>query len=93
MSKKHAGNAPLILNFETVNVMAQWNVVFVDWFSTVTTNVKDMPDFHADKWSKMFGTSTFNTQPDDKIEEPDQQPTQSTRWDIENNTVDKEEEL
>ena len=93
MLKKHAGNALLILNFKTGNITAHWNTVFDNWFSTVATNVKDMPDFHADKWSKMFGTSTFNTQPDDKMEEPNQQPTQPTRWDVENNTINKEEEL
>ena len=74
-----AGSVPLILNFETCHITAQWNVVFDNWFLTVATNVKDMPDFHADKWSKMFGTSTFNSQPDNKVEEPDQQPTQPTR--------------
>ena len=39
MSDKHAGNVPLVLNFETGNITAQWNVVFDDWFSTVATNV------------------------------------------------------
>ena len=48
MSEKHAGSAPLVLNFETGNVTPQWNAVFDDWFSAVATNVKDMPDSHAD---------------------------------------------
>ena len=93
MSKIHSGNVQLILNFKTGDVTAQWNVVFDNWVSTVTTNVEDMSDYHADKWSKMFGTSTFNSQPHDKIEEADQRPTQPTRWDIEDNTINKEEEL
>ena len=93
MSEKHAGNVPSVLNFETGNITAQWNLVFDDWFTTVTTNVDDMPNFHTDKWSKMFGTSTFNSQLCDKTEEPDQRPTKSTRWDIEDNTIKKEEEL
>ena len=93
MSEKHAGNVPLILNFETGNITAQWNAVFDDWFSSVATNVEDVPDFHTDKWSKMFGTRTFNTQPDNKIKESDQQPTQPTRQDIEDNSIDKEEML
>ena len=73
--------------------LRQHSFVFDDWFSTVATNVKDMPDFHANKWSKMFRTSAFNTQPDDKIKESDQQPTQPTRQDIEDNSIDKEEKL
>ena len=93
VSDKQAGNVPLILNFETGDITAQWCTVLDNWFSTVTTNVKDMPDFHADKCSKMFGTSTFNTQPDNKIEEPNQQLTQPTKWDIEDDAIDEEEEL
>ena len=41
----------------------------------------------------MLRTITSNTQPDDKIEDPNQQPTQPTRWDIEDDIIDKEEEL
>ena len=89
MSKKHAGNATLIPNFETGNITAQRNAVFDNWFSTVATDVKDVPNFHVDKWSKMFGTSAFNSQLDNKIEEPDQQPTKPTRWDIKDDTIDK----
>ena len=45
----------MVLNFKTGDITAQWIVVFEDWFSTVATNVDDMPNFHADEWSKMFG--------------------------------------
>ena len=83
----------MILNFATGNITAQHNIVFDNWFSTVAMNVEDMLDFHADKCSKMFGTSTFNTQPDNKIEEPNQQLTQPTKWDIEDDAIDEEEEL
>ena len=38
---------------------AQWNVVFDDWFSTVTSQPDNLPDFNADEWAKMFGTSTY----------------------------------
>ena len=93
MSKRLTGNAPLILNFKTGDITAQWNIVFDNWFSTVATNVKDMPNFCADKWSKKFGTITFNSQPDDKIEEPDQNPAQPTRWDVKDDTVNKEGDL
>ena len=74
MSEKQAGNAPPVLNFEAGNITAQWNLVFDDWFTTVTNNVNDMPEFHTDKWSKMFGTSTHNSEPDDEVKEPLQQP-------------------
>ena len=93
MSEKHAGNAPLVLNFETGNITAQWNVVFDDWFSTVATNVEEMPDFNADEWSKMFGTSTFDSQPDDEETESDLRPVQPTSWDIEDDTIDEEAAL
>ena len=40
--------------------MAQWNVVFDDWFLRVTTWTNDLPAFNADEWAtKMFGTSTY----------------------------------
>ena len=39
--------------------MAQWNVAFDDWFSTVTTQPDDPFDSNADVWAKMFGTSTY----------------------------------
>ena len=93
MSETHVGSVPLIVNFETGDITAQWSTVFDNWFSTVATNVGDAPDFHSDKWSKMFGTNTFNSQPCDEIKEPDQRPTQPTRWDIDGDNIDKEEEL
>ena len=93
MSERHAGNAPLVLNFDTGDITAQWNLVFDDWFTTVTTNVDDMPNFHADEWSKMFGTSAHNSEPDDEVQETLQQPVQPIAREIEDDTIDKEEEL
>ena len=93
MSEKHAGNAPLVLNFKTGNITAQWNLVFDDWFTTVTTNVDDMPNFHADKWSKMFQTSTCNGKPDDEVEESLQQPVQPIACEIKDDSIDEEEVL
>ena len=93
MSEKHAGNAPLVLNFKTGNITAQWNVVFDNWFTTVATNVDNMPNFHADEWSKMFGTSTHNSEPDDKVKEPAQQPVQPITQDIKDDSIDEEEVL
>ena len=95
MFNEHAaGSVLLILNFERGDITAQWNAVFDNWFSMVAMNVEDKQDFHADKWSKMLGTSTFKSQPHDEIKEPDQQLAQQpTRWGIEDNTINKEEEL
>ena len=70
MSKRHAGSAPLVSNFETGNITAQWNVVFDDWFSTMAANEKDMPDFHAEEWSNTFGASTCEMEESEEFEEP-----------------------
>ena len=93
MSERHAGNVPLVLNFDTGNITAQWNLVFDDWFTTVATNVDDMPNFHADEWSKMFGTSTCNSEPNDEVEERLQQPVQPIAREIEDDSMDEEEVL
>ena len=93
MSEKHAGDVPLVLNFETGNITAQWNTVFDDWFTTVATNVNDMPNFHADEWSKMFGTSTCNSEPDDKVKEQTLQPVQPITRDIKDDSINEEEVL
>ena len=64
-----AGSVPLILNLGIRNITAQWNVVFDDWFSTVTIQADDFPDFNIDEWSQMFGTSTYYIpNPDDNEE-------------------------
>ena len=39
------------------------------------------------------GLELAHSTPDNKIEEPDQQLTQSTKWDLEDTAVVKEEEL
>ena len=50
-----------------------------------------MPDFHSDEWSKMFGTSTCNSKPDNESEEPFQQPVQSITREIKDDSADEEE--
>ena len=45
----------MVLNPKTGKIAPQWNVMFDDWFSTVTIEEKNLPDFHSDEWSKMFG--------------------------------------
>jgi len=68
----------------------QWNVVFDDWFSTMAEDGLDLPDFNADKWSKMFGTSTYCIPCDeDYVEEFDNSDTQSKRC---KNEMDIEED-
>ena len=52
-------SVPLVLNLQTRNITAQWNVVFDAWFSTVTTQPDDLPEFNTDELAKMFGTSTY----------------------------------
>ena len=42
------------LNLQIGMITAQWNVEFDNWFSTVTTQPDDLPDFNAVKWAKMF---------------------------------------
>ena len=54
-SERHAGSPLLVLNLQTGNISAQWNVVFDNWFTTVATSVKDLPDFQSDEWKNMFG--------------------------------------
>ena len=56
MSDEHAGDFLLILNFMTGDIIAQWSMVFDNWFSTVATNINHMPEFHAnmvkDVWNQ-----------------------------------------
>ena len=67
--------------------------MFDERFSAVATNVEDMLGFHADNWSKMFGTSTLDTQPENKMKESTQKPTQLVKWDIKDSTIEKEKAL
>ena len=90
---EHAGNVPLVLNFNAGNIAPQWNAVFDDQFTTVATNVDDMPNFHADKWSKMFGTGTHNSKLDNKVKESTLQPVQPVSRNIKDDSIDEEEAL
>ena len=66
-------------------------MVFDDWFSTIATNVDDMPDFHADEWSNIFGTSTYDLETSKESEEVVKQPTMETEHEIENDEMDEED--
>ena len=58
-----------MLNIQTGNITAQFNVEFDNWFSTVTTKSNDLPDFNSDEWAKMFGTSIYCIPNSDDVQE------------------------
>jgi hypothetical protein len=51
LSKKHASTVPLVLNPETGYITPQYHIVLDDWFATVATNVKALPDFNTTRWA------------------------------------------
>ena len=54
-SPLHASNVPLILNLTTGHISPQFHVVFDDWFSTVSTEDKNvLDDIEDDTWSQLF---------------------------------------
>jgi hypothetical protein len=62
------------LNLDTGSITPQWNVVFDDWFATVSSPVEELPDFNSSEWSEMFGDATFS-QPfdEDHVEQSESQ--------------------
>ena len=58
VSEKHSGDAPLVLNPKTGKITPQWNVIFDDWFSTITIEEDNLPDFHSEEWAETFGMHT-----------------------------------
>ena len=48
-SDKHSGDAPLVLNPRTGKISPQCNVMFDDWFSTVTIEEGNLPDFYSEE--------------------------------------------
>ncbi|CAJ1965743.1 unnamed protein product [Cylindrotheca closterium] len=74
MSKKHALSVPLCLNPNTGAITTQFHIVFDPTFSTVATNVDDLPDFGSEAWSKLFGDSVYQyvlDDPEDPLHPPD----------------------
>ena len=53
----HASTVALVLKPNTGSITPQYHVVFDDWFATIATHVEDLPDFNAEEWACMFGTS------------------------------------
>ena len=82
-SEQHAGSAPLVLNLRTGNIIAQWNVVFDNWFTTVATSVEDLPDFQLDEWKNMFG---YNRLQPYHFDDQDDTKKEDTLQDWKNNT-------
>ena len=66
LSAKHASTVPLVLNLDTGYINSQFNIVFDDWFATVTASLESLPDFNSPEWLKMFGDSTFQYNFDDE---------------------------
>ena len=81
ISEKHAGDVPLVLNPNTGKITPQWNVIFDDWFSTITIEEEDLPDFHSEEWSKMFGLHTYAI-PDEDEDAEDFEPVRPARPDL-----------
>jgi hypothetical protein len=70
ISIKHHSSVALVLNPASGSITPQWNVVYDDWFATVTSNVDTLPDFNSPEWCKLFGDSTFSF-PDDPTDNSD----------------------
>ena len=58
-SPKHASTVPLVLNPATGAITTAFNVIFDDWFATVTLTMDSLPDFKSAELNKMFGESTY----------------------------------
>lgn len=90
ISDEHAGDVPLVLNPKTGCIAPQWNVIFDDSFSTITYNEKELPDFHSNEWSEMFGAHTCSLPHDEQDEEdfqPVKRPRQRRNWETEDDDM------
>ena len=67
LSSKHAANVPFVLNLQTGNTSPQFHVVFDDWFTTVTTEVKD-DDLTIDEqqWETLLLDDRFHIEFDEE---------------------------
>lgn len=54
LSKRHAATIPLVLNCQTLAILAQFHVIFDDWFTTVVPTTAD--DSVPKWWSNLFAT-------------------------------------
>jgi hypothetical protein len=72
LSPRHAMNSPLALNPDTGSIRQQWNVVFDDWFATVSA--ASLPDFNSTEWNSLFGDSIFLSPFDEDTDEQPESP-------------------
>jgi hypothetical protein len=71
-SPRHAANSPMALNPESGAIRQQWNVVFDDWYATVTST--SLPDFNSPAWAELFGDSIFLSPYDEDTDEQPETP-------------------
>ena len=79
VSEKHSGDAPLVLNPKTGKITTQWKVIFDDWFSTMTIEEDNLPDFHSEEWAKTFGTHAYAI-PNEDEDAKDFKPVRKLQW-------------
>jgi hypothetical protein len=65
LSPRHASSVPLVLNLDTGSITPQFHVVLDNWFATIATDIKDLPDFSSESWASLFGESVFQFVSDD----------------------------
>ena len=59
LPSKHTSTVPLVLDLDTGYITTNFHVVLDDWFTTVASEVDELPDFESDEWYKLFGESTY----------------------------------
>ena len=58
-SSQFASTVPLLLNPNTGRITAQFNVVFDDFFTTVTSTAGDLPALNSPEWMNLFQDSVL----------------------------------
>eukprot|EP00978_Attheya_sp_CCMP212_P007814 scaffold18161_cov56-Attheya_sp.AAC.11 len=71
-SPRHAAHSPMALNLENGAIRQQWNVIFDDWFATVTST--SLPDFNSPAWAELFVDSIFLSPYDEDTDEQPETP-------------------
>ena len=78
-STRHASTVPLVLNLRTGAITPQYNVVFDDWFATVTSDPSTLPDLHSRAWLDLFGSDALHHIDEDDEEDADEGPSSQTQ--------------
>ena len=66
MSPKHASTVPLVLSLDTGAITPQFQVIFDDWFTTVTSDQTSLPHLGTPEWENLFCESTYQYFPDNE---------------------------